>query len=138
MFSKIMCPVDLSHIDELGKALEVAGNLARTFDSDLVYVGIAPTVPGSAAHNPKEYEAKLRKLATSEGETYGVTTSTDVRTATDPTAAVDHLLSEAAKELDPDLIVMATHTPNLIDRIWSAHGTALARSTNASIFLVRK
>ncbi len=138
MFAKIMCPVDLSHIDDLGKALKVAGDLARIYDSELVYVGIAPTVPGSAGHNPKEYEAKLRDLAKSEGETYGVATSAEVKAATDPTAAVNHLLQEAAEALDPDLIVMATHTPNLIDHIWAAHGTALARATDASIFLVRK
>jgi nucleotide-binding universal stress UspA family protein len=138
MFAKIMCPVDLSHIDELGKALKVAGEIAKTYESELVYVGIAPTVPGSASHTPKEYRQKLDKLAHSEGETYGVKTSARVLESADPTAAVNHLLQEAAEELAPDLIVMATHTPNVIDHIWSAHGTALARSTDASIFLVRK
>ena len=44
---------------------------------------------------------------------------------------------EAAEELGADLVVMATHVPNLTDYIWASHGGHLASHAKASVFLVR-
>ena len=39
--------------------------------------------------------------------------------------------------LGADLVVMATHVPNLTDYIWASHGGHLASHAKASVFLVR-
>ncbi len=132
-----MCPVDLAHIDDLKKALQVAGRTAKEYGAEIVYCGVAPVAPGQVSHSPKEYAEKLEAVAGAEGETYGVPTSSLTKSAVDPNTKLNELLCEVAEELNPDLIVMGTHTPNLTDHFWASHGNRLARATNASIFLVR-
>ena len=38
---------------------------------------------------------------------------------------------------DVDLVVMATHLPNVADYVWASHGGHLATHSKASVFLVR-
>lgn len=137
MFAKIMCPVDLAHIGDLKRALEVAGRTAKEYGAEIVYCGVAPVAPGAVSHSPKEYAEKLEKLAGGEGETYGVPTSSVTKSAVDPNTKLNELLHEVAEEIHPDLIVMATHSPNLTDHFWASHGSHLARAAKASVFLVR-
>lgn len=137
MFDKIMVPVDLRHVSRMGKALSIAADLAKTHDAEVTYVGITSPEPGTLGHNPKEYEARLTEFATSEVAAHGHRAKALMIVATDPAIDLDKALLRATDELGCDLVVMATHLPNVADYLWASHGGHLASHTKASVFLVR-
>ena len=55
MFSKIMVPVDLVHKESLGKALEVAGDMAKRHGASIEVVSVGGALPlGKLGHTPEE------------------------------------------------------------------------------------
>ncbi|MGR3804834.1 universal stress protein [Marinibacterium profundimaris] len=137
MFSKIMCPVDLAHADKLQKALQCAADQARLYKAEIVYVGATTPSPSSVAHNPEEYAEKLSAFAAKQAEAHGVTTSAHTVISHDPAIDLEHKLFEAVSETGADLVVMASHVPNVLDHIWPSNGGKLAEHVKCSILVVR-
>ncbi|OOY27764.1 universal stress protein UspA [Thioclava sp. L04-15] len=137
MFNKIMVPVDLRHVEKMGKALSIVAELATTHDADVIFVGVTSPEPNALGHNPKEYEARLKEFASSKAAEKGYRTAAHMIVAHDPAIDLDKHLLEASKTLGTDLVVMATHLPNVADYVWASHGGHLAAHAQASVFLVR-
>ncbi|WP_417681718.1 universal stress protein [Roseibium sp.] len=137
MFDTIMVPVDLRHAPALGKALTIAADMAKAYGAEVIYVGITSPEPGELGHNPAEYDQKLQAFAQEQAKARSHQARAHTIVANDPAIDLDHKLSEAAEELGADLVVMATHVPNLTDYIWASHGGHLASHAKASVFLVR-
>ena len=137
MFRKIMAPVDLAHADKIAKALDVAADAAKHYGAELIYVGVTAATPGSVAHNPREYEEKLAAFAEKSGAEHGVATGHKSYVSHDPSSDLDETLMKATKELDVDLVVMASHIPNLADYIWPSNGGKIASHASCSVFVVR-
>lgn len=137
MFQKILMPVDLAHARKLEKAMRVAGDLARGHDAELCFVGVTAPTPSAIAKTPDEFAAKLAVFAKEVGGVLGVRTSSHALVSHDPSTEMDRELEKAVKELGADLVVMATHAPNVTDYIWSGHGAHLATHSEASVMLVR-
>ena len=55
----------------------------------------------------------------------------------DPAVDLDPALIKAAEEIGADLIVMASHIPNLMDYVWPSNGGTIAGHSKASVFVVR-
>ncbi len=137
MFSKIMVPVDLAHLSELQKALDVAADMARHYDAALCYVGVTTSQPSAVAHNPEEYRRKLEEFAREHAPDNGQAPSAAVYISHDPAIDLDDILVRAVGELQADLVVMATHLPEHIDAIMPANGSKVAAHTDVSVFLIR-
>ncbi len=137
MFRTIMVPVDLAHLPQITKAIDTAGDLARHYGAGITFVAITAETPTSVAHNPKEFAAKLDDFARLEAARLGVNVTAKSYPATDPTIDVDQKLAHAVMDCGADLVVMASHKPNMADYFWAAHGTTLAAHTDVSVFLVR-
>ena len=137
MFKKIMVPVDLAHADKLQRALTAAADVSKLYSAPLVYVGVTSSLPGALGHNPREYEAKLRSFAQSEAGKHGISVETHTVISHDPATDLNQSLARAVDEIGADLVVMATHVPNLADHFMHSHGGQLATHTRASVFLVR-
>jgi nucleotide-binding universal stress UspA family protein len=137
MFKKMMVPVDLAHADKLSLALDTAANLAKLYKIPAVYVGVTASAPSALGHNPEEYGEKLRAFADNQSVTHGISTDCDVVVSHDPAVELDDALVQAVKETGADLVVMATHIPNVADHFWPSNGGRLATHTDASVFLVR-
>lgn len=137
MFSKIMCPVDLAHADKLQKALQCAADQAKLYGAEVVYVGVTTPSPGSVAHNPAEYGEKLAAFAAAQGEAHGLTASSLAKISHDPAIDLEHKLYDAVTETGADLVVMASHVPNVLDHIWPSNGGKLAEHVKCSILVVR-
>ncbi|WP_460274859.1 universal stress protein [Celeribacter sp. ULVN23_4] len=137
MFTKIVVPVDLAHADKLAAALETAADLALLYKASVVYVGVTASPPGSLGHNPTEYAERLVQFAQDQGEHYGFDVETRAVVSHDPATDLDKSLAKAVKDTGGDLVVMATHVPNVADHFWPSHGGKLATHTDASVFLVR-
>ncbi|MDQ2089801.1 universal stress protein [Marimonas arenosa] len=137
MFRKIMVPVDLAHEAGLTRALSCAGDLARHYGAELVYVGVTAPTPSALAHNPAEFERKLEAFAAAQGETIGVNATAHMAIGHDPTTDVDDALLRAVDDTGADLVVMASHIPTLTDYVWPSNGGKIAAHASASVLVVR-
>ncbi|UYV35803.1 universal stress protein [Rhodobacteraceae bacterium D3-12] len=137
MFSNIMVPVDLAHIDDLRRALDCAGDLARHYDAKITFVGVTAAAPSATAHDPKEFQQKLTAFADKEGATFGVTTKAHTVISHDPATDLDNALLKATKETGADLVVMASHLPALKDYLWPSNGGKVAAHAACTVMVVR-
>ena len=137
MYTKIMVPVDLAHTDKMDVALNTAANLAKLYSAPVTYVGVTSTAPGPLGHNPAEYELKLADFAADQARSHGIQAQGKTVVSHDPAAELDDALVKAVHQTGADLVVMASHIPNVIDHVWPSNGGRLATHTDASVFLVR-
>lgn len=137
MYQKIMVPVDLDHLGQLEKALTTAADLAKYYKIPVWYVGVTASTPTALAHNPQEYAEKLATFARDQGQQRGHDASAHAVTSHDPRSDLENSLLSAAHELSADLVVMASHAPNLGDTVWPSHGGKLATHSDATVMLVR-
>ncbi|MBB4120914.1 universal stress protein [Martelella radicis] len=137
MFKKIMVPVDLAHADKLSRSLQTAAEIAKLYDAPVTFVGVTSSAPGSLGHNPKEFEAKLKTFAEEQSARNGISADSHSVIAHDPAVDLNQSLARTVGELGCDLVIMATHVPNLADHFMHSHGGQLATHTDASVFLVR-
>ncbi|WP_296761707.1 universal stress protein [Sediminimonas sp.] len=137
MFTRIMTPVDLAHRDQLERALQCSADLASHYDVPVVYVGVTTEQPSPVAHTPKEYAAKLDKFVAEQTEKHGIKGEAHAMAAHDPTTDLDDALLKAVDEVGADLVVMASHIPNVFDYIWPSNGGKIAEHAKASVFVVR-
>jgi len=137
VFSKIMTPVDLAHLDKLGRALDCATDLAGHYGADLVYVGVTAETPGALGHNPAEYAARLEAFAAQQAQAHGIVASAHAMVAHDPATDLDDILFKAIDEIGADLVVMQSHVPNLADYIWPSNGGKLCGHAKVSVMVVR-
>lgn len=137
MFTKIMAPVDLAHVDGLGRALECAADLAVHYDVPLVYVGVTTHSPSALGHNFEEYSGKLKAFAEGEKSKHGIKGSAHAMVAHDPATDVDDAIMRAIDETGADLVVMGSHLPRATDYIWPSNGGKIAEHAKCSVMVVR-
>ncbi|MAM13697.1 universal stress protein [Martelella lutilitoris] len=132
-----MVPVDLAHADKLTRALNTTAEIAKLYGAPVTYVGVTSSAPGALGHNPREFEAKLKAFAGEQSARYGISTDSRTVIAHDPAVDLNRSLARAVDDSGCDLVIMATHVPNLADHFMHSHGGQLATHTDASVFLVR-
>ncbi len=137
MFKRIMAPVDLAHVEKLSAALDCAADLAKHYGVPVVYVGVTSSQPSEVAHNPDEFAHKLGAFAAAEATRHGIETSAYATIAHDPTLEIDDALMRAISKTGSDLVIMASHVPNVIDHIWPSNGGKLAKYAKCSVMVVR-
>ncbi len=137
MFTKIMTPVDLSHADSLGRALDAAAAMSRISSAPVVCVGVTTNEPSAISHSPQEFAGKLEAFATEAGAARGVQMTAHAVTSHDPSVDMDETLLKVAGDIGADLIVVGSHVPDVADRIWAGHGQTLASRAPASVLVVR-
>ena len=139
MFDKIMIPVDLQHIEKLGRSLEIAATLAKEWDATVHYVTVAGRVPNRAAKTPEEHARQLEKFAAEQGEKHGIRTSSLTKDSTDVTIELEKKLLEAADDIGADLIVTASHVPGISDKLHliPSRSGELAGKAKCSVFVLR-
>ncbi len=137
MYTKIMVPVDLAHIDKLDKALTTATDLAKHYRIPVCYVGVTAEAPTSVAHTPKEYSEKLQAFGVRQAEQHGLDVTTKAYPSHDPSVDLDRTLIDAASENGADLIVMASHVPGVVDHVFHSNAGTVASYSKVSVFVVR-
>jgi nucleotide-binding universal stress UspA family protein len=137
MFSKIMVPVDLVHKDNLQKALDVAGDMAKLYDATVDVVSVGGELPSQLGHNPHEFGDRLQGFANDLREKYGVTVKADPLMAHDPAVETTSELLKGIEKIGADLVIMASHEPGFFEHIFSSHGGYIAQHAKVSVFVVR-
>ena len=134
MYERIMVPVDLDHVERLGKALDAAAHLAKHYGVPVCYVGVTVPTPTPVAHTPQEYAAKLARFGAEQAAKHGIEAETAAYTSHDPAVDLDRRLIEAARS---DLIVMASHVPGLPEHFFASNAGAVASHAHVSVFVIR-
>lgn len=137
MFTKILFPVDLQHVDRLDRALAVVGRLAKESDAGVVYMAATASVPGPVASSPEAFGRKLETFVSDQASRYGIEAEAKTVVIGDPRVEADSAIVASAKDVGADLIVMQTHKPDLMDYIWHSNGERVASHAPISVFLVR-
>ncbi|WP_127105170.1 universal stress protein [Pararhodobacter zhoushanensis] len=137
MFSKLMVPVDLTHLEHLSTALQISEDLAKLHGAEIVYVSVTAETPTAIAHNPTEFAQKLDAFAKARQDAGGAKATARSYTAHDPSLDIDKLLLKAIDDTGADLVVMASHKPGFADYFWGSHGGGLAAHAKVSVFVVR-
>ena len=139
MFSRIMVPVDLEHVDRIGRSLRVAADLARLWSARVVYVAVCGSVPNRIASDPGKFAAELDMFAREQADEYGIETEGHAIHSNDVAAELDRKLLDAIGELDADLVVMASHIPDVPDRMHliSSNASWITRHASVSVMVVR-
>ncbi|MEM9784456.1 MAG: universal stress protein [Pseudomonadota bacterium] len=137
MFTKIMVPVDLGHVDRTEKALSVAADLAKNYGAQATVVGVTQSSPTDVAPTPAAFGEKLSAFAAAKSETLGVPLAAHSEVSHDISVDLDAVLQRAAEGLGADLIVMASHVPGFAEHIFASNAGYLASHTTISVFVVR-
>lgn len=137
MFEQIMVPVDLVRKDTLQKALDVAGEMAKTYNARVHVVSVGGDLPGTLGHNPEQFGATLNAFAKELEEKYGTDVKAHPVMSNDPSADTTQHLMTAIKDIGADLVIMASHEPGLMEHIFSSHGGYVATHAKCSVFVVR-
>jgi nucleotide-binding universal stress UspA family protein len=137
MYRKIMVPVDLAHIERLGKAITTATDLAKHYGIPICFVGVTAETPTAVAHTPEEFAEKLEAFGATQSKKHNLDIDTAAYPSHDPAVDLDDTLIAAARENGADLIVMASHVPGLQDHIFASNAGAVAAHAEVSVFVIR-
>ena len=138
MYSRILVPVDLENADQLGKALDLAGAIAKENDAEVVYVDVVDAVPTTSTRTEGQRIAnRLRAFAAEQAAHHGIKTKDHVALRGDLHLNVGADIIKAATEAKCDLIVMASHVPGLKEHILASNAGYVASHAPMSVYVVR-
>lgn len=140
MYKSILVPIDLAHESSWKKAVPVAKAIADTFKADLHVVTVVPDVRVGmvSQYFPADFEETSVRKAAEElqavaAEQFG---DADV-TEHVHVGNVYRTIVKTAKDNGCDLIVMASHRPEITDILIGPNADQVARHTTASVMIVR-
>ena len=137
MFTKIMVPIDLGHLDDLAQALAAAAQMAKSHNAEVIYVGVYGNVPTEAVPPAQDYSAELEAFADSQAAAHGIATTSIPVFSHDPQAELASALLSAATDAKADVIVMASHIPGWAEHIFHSNAGYIASHAPISVFVVR-
>lgn len=141
MFNDILLPVDLASLDAQAKAVGVAIDLAHTYKATLHVMTVVPDLGSAmvATYFPKDFEEKATARAREELQAF-----TAAKIGAE--IPVEHIVTHGtiyveimryATETGCDLIVMASHRPELQDYLLGPNAARVVRHANQSVMVVR-
>ena len=139
MYTRIMVPVDLEHVEKIDKSISTAANLADHYNAPICFVAVTGTVPNRVAPSPEKFEAELNMFAREQADRFGIETSCLVKPSVDVPVELDDKLLEAIDDVDADLVVMASHIPGVPDKLhlMSSNAAYIVKHADVSVFVVR-
>jgi nucleotide-binding universal stress UspA family protein len=141
MFKKILLPIDLQQPSSWQKALPVVMEYCKAFDAELHLLTIFPDLPLEAyrLYLPEDTESRLAHEAASGLDDFiaehvpeGVAVFKHVDTGT-----IYHCILETAERVGIDLIVMASHRPEMSDYLVGPNASRVVRHAKISVLVVR-
>ena len=140
MYKRILVPVDLQDRGVAVRVLEEAAYIAKGSNAELHLLTVVPTYSMSIVGSffPEGYEAKALTAARA-----ALTDFMAEQTAAE--GAKGHVahgtiydeIMKVADKLGCDLIVMASHRPELKDYLLGPNAARVVRHANQSVFVVR-
>jgi nucleotide-binding universal stress UspA family protein len=140
MYKSILLPIDLAHESSWEKSLPVARALCEAFGAKLHVITVAQDIRTQmiSQYFPGDFEERIARLSAMQlsdivaKELSGIDVTEHV--------AIGQVYREivaAAEREHCDLIVMASHRPELADILMGPNADHVARNTTASVMIVR-
>jgi nucleotide-binding universal stress UspA family protein len=141
MYKDILVPIDLNQESSWHKSLPTALAMCRTFGANLNLVTVVPDFGLSAVSQyfPPGTEKKMREEAATHLNQF-IAEQVPSEIKTQPIVAEGSVYREilgAAKEISADLIVMASHRPEVSDYLLGANAAKVVRHAGCSVMVVR-
>lgn len=137
MFAKILVPVDLYHLNDLSGALATATQMAKSYNAEIIFVGVYGNLPADAVPPPHEYPAELKAFSDKLASANGITTTSVPVFSHDPQAELASALLSVAADSRAEVIVMPSHIPDWVDHIYRSNAGYVANHAPISVFVVR-
>ncbi|MGO3055504.1 MAG: universal stress protein [Halomonas sp.] len=142
MYQKVLLPVDLNEEASWKKALPTAVTLCQTFGASLHIVSVLPEfkMPMVGAYFPKNFSEKVNAAMKEAQHTFiQENVPKDIQTQS---IIVDgspwEAITKVGKQLDADLIVMASHTKHkFVDYVLGPNAEHVVHHAKVSIMIVR-
>ncbi|HSH42904.1 MAG TPA: universal stress protein [Arenicellales bacterium] len=139
MYKEILLSVDLEDENSWRKALPVALEYAKAFGSRLHVITVVPEFGLVRQFFPMNYENQLKEsVKTKLHEFTADKIPSDI--------AVQHIIAhgtiyqeinKAAEKIDADLIILASHRPELGDYLLGPNAARVVRHSKRSVLVVR-
>lgn len=142
MYSKIMLPVDLNEEESWSKALPTALKLCRTFDASLHVVTVLPdyNMPIVGSYFPEDFATKAHEAITDAQHAFikeNVPEDIQVQSVIVDGSPWEAII-KAAKKLEVDLIVMASHKKRKFsDYVLGPNAEHVVHHSKVSVMIVR-
>lgn len=141
-YRHIVIPLDLAHESSWRTALPVAIDHARRHEATLHVLTVVPNadIPAIAAHLPSGIDRHIREEGSEALRTL-------VKRLVPEDVAVEIVVGQGriykevlriAADVDADLIVMASHRPELVDYLIGANAANVTRHAQCSVLVVRE
>lgn len=141
MYERILFPVDLHEDASWRKALPVVVALCRTFGAELHLLTVCPEVPVGILDGNilAEAERHLAESLVSGIERFaGEHVPPDLRASRHVASGrAFHEILKTARQIGADLIVMASHQPEMGDYLIGTNASRVVRHAEASVLVVR-
>ena len=140
MYKDILLPIDLEH-ESTEKAVPVAVNLCQSTGANLHVLAVLPDFGMSivSQYFPKDYEKKASEGALDRCRAFvkgHVPDDIQVQHAVGSGTVYDVILNTAEK-VKADLIVMASHRPELKQYLLGPNAARVVRHAQCSVLIVR-
>ena len=141
MFKKILVPVDLAHPSSWKHALPEALEMARSSGGNVILVTVVrepkAVLEGVSLSFQMEERfdkaaQEIRNIAESQS-TSGIAIQTIVRYG-----GIGHEILAAADEVGADLILLASHRPEVKDYLIGPNAAHVARHAKSSVLVLRR
>lgn len=141
-YNNVVIPIDLAHESSWRSALPIAIDHARENKATLHVVTVVPhaDIPAIAVHLPKGIDRHIREEGEAElSALVQELVPDDVSLATHVgQGRIYKEILHIAKAVDADLIVMASHRPELVDYVIGANAAHVTRHAQCSVLVVRE
>ena len=140
MPKNILVAVDLEHDTHIGELLRVASDMARTEGDKVQLLHVIPAAPAVVSQFlPKSYEVMASEVVEKELTALAAKFELAKGAATIAVRFGDvyqEILAYAGK-IGADLIVVASHRPNVADYLLGTTAARIVRHAACSVFVVR-
>ncbi len=141
MYKNILCPIDLNEESSWAKALPTAVEYCKSFGATLHVMNVVPdfgmSVVGS--YFPEDFQQKAIEAAREQLHTF-------VRQHVPEGVKVQHIVANGttydeilrvAREIKADLVLLASHRPELKDYLIGPTAARVVRHFEGSVLVVR-
>jgi len=136
MFKKILLPVDVAHLEEGQKTLDVALHLTSP-DAEIIMLYVMEDIPNwTDIRLPPNFKENSMQSARQALESIAKTTDRAIRIEVRAGHAYSTILKEA-EAMQVDLIILASHKPGLKDYFIGSNTSKVVNHADCSVVVVR-
>jgi len=140
MYKSILLAIDLAHESSWVKAAPTAAALADAFGAELHVMTVAPPIRGAmvAQHFPPDFEKKVANTAAEElGQIASKLFPNRQLKLHVAVGRVYRSIVDMAAQQQCDLIVLASHRPEMLDMLIGPNADLVVRHARTSVMVVR-